>query len=565
MWFILGALLSISLSFAQERILLFHSEITVQPDASLEITEMITVQATGDTINHGIVREFPTKYKDKWGNTYNVVFTLRGIRRDGQPEAYHVSGASNGKKIYIGSKEVWLEPKTYTYAISYATNRQLGFFDDHDELYWNVTGNGWRLPIEKAVAIVHLPLVIPRDQLQLEAYTGRQGSKKQYSTARIDSAGNCIFETTLPLRSSEGLTIVASWPKGYIMPPSSWQEWYWFFKDNLHIFIAIMGLLSLLVWYLFAWLRVRATQTMDTVIPLFYPSEGMTPGLMRYIMRMKYDGEVLAADIVDMAVHGYLTIEYIPGFFKHRYVLHKKEISGAEVPYYTQLSNKLFGKHATVVVNEEQAPRIAAAVELEKQRYDTVCRAYFQLPGKWIAGGIGLSLLCVLLLLTLIDQDGWYVLCIAVFLYSWLSIWFYSLLRGYSPKGLAIKKEIDGFKMFLATTEEERLKIIGTPPTRTPELYEKYLPYAIALGVEKQWSRQFAPLFEEMRKQGHPYVAVWYGGDFHTFNGSAFASTISSSISSSIAAASYRPGSNSGSGGRGSSGGGGGGGGGGGW
>ena len=143
---------------------------------------------------------------------------------------------------------------------------------------------------------------------------------------------------------------------------------------------------------------------------------------------------------------------------------------------------------------------------------------------------------------------------------------FYWLLRGYTPEGLEIKKQIEGFKLFLKTTEEERLKIIGTPPTKTPELYETYLPYAIALGVEQQWSRQFAPLFERMAEQGNSYMAVWItGGRFDTFNTNTFASGISSSISSSIASSSSPPGSSSGSGGRGSSGGGGGGGGGGGW
>ncbi len=565
MVFIIGALLFFLSSIASERILLFSTDITVQADASMSVVETITVHATGDAINHGIVREFPTSYKDRGGNRYKVAFQLHEVCRDGQQEPYHMVSVSNGKKVYIGSKEAWLDRGNYIYTISYTTNRQLGFFNDHDELYWNVTGNGWRLPIDRAIAIVHMPLSIPRAQLQGEAYTGVQGSKKQHALCRLDERGDLIFETTRPLRTYEGLTIVVTWPKGFMIPPSWWQEWWWFFQDNLHMLVALFGLLCLLGWYCIAWLRIRATQSLGTVIPLFYPPLGMTPGLMRYINRMGYDAQVLAADIVDMGVHGFLTIDYKPSFLKNRYMLHKKQEPGADVPHYILLYTTLFGSHDTIAVDERQALRINAAIDIEKNSYAKQSHAYFQSPRFFIALGIGIALIFSGALLFCTDADSRYLVFIAVFVYVWLTVGFFSLLRAYSKEGLPIKREIEGFKMFLATTEEERLKIIGTPPTRTPELYEKYLPYAMALNVEKQWSRQFAPLFEEMRKRGNPYVFAWYGGDFHAFNSSAFASTISRSISSSISSASHRPGSSSGSGGQGSSGGGGGGGGGGGW
>ncbi len=566
MFFMLVALVLSFSCLASERILLFKSDITVHSDASMSVVETIQVRATGDTIRHGIVREFPTEYKDSRGIKFKVAFQVEAVMRDGQKEGFRIESVSNGKKVYIGSKDVMLSPGIYTYTITYNTNRQLGFFKDHDELYWNVTGNGWRLPIDKVVAIVHLPPSIPHDQIKLEAYTGSQGSQGQDYRASTDAQGAAVFETTRTLRIYQGLTIVVTWPKGYITPPSWWQEWWDFFKDNLHIFIAILGLLCLLGWYLFAWIRVRATQYIDTVIPLFYPPKDMTPGLMRYIIRMKYDAVVLASDIVDMAVHGFLTIEYKAGFVWNQYILHKKQAPKADMPHYVLLFDTLFGKNDSISLDTKNAQRVDAAINLEKKWYQKICNDYFQSSGWYTFGGVLVSIIFSLGLLSLVDDDSRYVFFIAVCFYIWLNIWFFSLLSGYSKEGLRIKKEIDGFKMFLATTEEERLKIIGTPPTKTPELYEKYLPYAMALGVEKQWSAQFAPLFEEMRASGHPYVSVWYMGDFRSFNSSSLASTISNSVSSSsISSSSSRPGSSSGSGGGGSSGGGGGGGGGGGW
>ena len=142
-------------------------------------------------------------------------------------------------------------------------------------------------------------------------------------------------------------------------------------------------------------------------------------------------------------------------------------------------------------------------------------------------------------------------------------------LKGYTIEGMRLKNQIDGFKLFLVTTETDRLKVIGTSPTKTPELYETYLPYAMALGVEQAWSAQFAPLFRKMEQAGTPYYPLWMiGWDSLAFSSSSFSSGFSSGISSAISSSGTPPGSKSGFGGGGSgggfSGGGGGGGGGGG-
>ena len=564
----MGALLLSISAIASERILLFKSDITVYEDTTMLVTETIKVRAQGEQIRHGILREFPTSYKDRFGNNYHVAFNIKEVVRNGTQEPYHVQTVSNGKKVYIGSKETFLPPGEYTYTITYLTSRQLGFFKNHDELYWNVTGNGWRLPIDKAIAIVKLPKAIARDQIALEGYTGYGGSKEQNYNALINAQGNAEFETTTPLKKYQGLTIVVTWPKGYIHEPSFWQKWRWFFEDNLHILIALLGFFFLLLWYLFAWMRFRKTQYIDTVIPLFHPPKGMMPGLVCYIVRMGYNSKVLAADIVNMAVQGLLTIEYNAKSIwgSGRYTLHKKDEPTKENAGYMRLFQMLFSDKKKVSLDKENAERVGAAIDFEKKIYRRATSSYFTSYGWNTVGGVFIGIIFFLMLLTIIDESSRYVLFLAGFAYVWFNIWFSSLLRGYTKEGLRIKKEIDGFKMFLATTEKERMKLIGTPPTKTPELYEKYLPYAIALGVEQQWSRQFAPLFDHMREAGNPYVFLWLVGvNFYSFQPSSFASNMSSSINSAISSSSSPPGSSSGSGGGGSYGGGGGGGGGGGW
>ena len=114
------------------------------------VTETIKVHAEGNKIKRGIYRDFPTDYEDKYGNNIRILFEVKEVLRNGLREPYHTERQSNGIRVYFGSSSYFLSPGDYTYAITYKTNRQIGYFDEHDELYWNVTGNGWDFDIEKS-------------------------------------------------------------------------------------------------------------------------------------------------------------------------------------------------------------------------------------------------------------------------------------------------------------------------------------------------------------------------------------------------------------------------------
>ena len=424
------------------------------------------------------------------------------------------------------------------------------------------------MPIDTATARVNLPSGVPTDQIQVEGYTGYQGSKDQYYTAHVSPQGIATFATTRPLQIRQGLTIVTVWPKGFVQQPSWWQRCKWFFDDNKQQLIGLLGLLLLLLFYIWAWIRVAARQRIDTIIPLFYPPKNMSPGLMRYFIKMGYDSKVLAADIVNMAVSDFLTIAYKANLFlggTHT-LAKKKQPEGEFENLYDIIEAKLFGSHDSIELSQKNNKQISSAIDAVSAEYNKATKPYFLYNVAYFFGGVAISVVFIFLIAMTGGAYGWPFVIVFI-LYAALIALFSRIFRGYTQQGLAIKKEVEGFKMFLATTEQERLKIIGTPPTKTPQIYEKYLPYAIALGVEQQWSKQFAPIFEQLKEAGNPYVFVWLlGGRFDQFNASRFASNMSSSISSSsIASSTTPPGSSSGFGGRGSSGGGGGGGGTGGW
>ncbi len=298
-----------TVSLAEERIHSYHSDIIIDDKGDMTVTETITVNAEGNKIRRGIYRDFPTSYKDRFGNKYNVGFSIIKVLRDGNREKFHTKKISNGIRIYIGDKNHFLQNGDYTYAITYKTNRQLGFFDRHDELYWNVTGNDWDFPIDKASATVRLPEIIPRDSIEVEGYTGFTGSKGQNYAANINTNGDAYFETTRSLAQRHGLTIVVSWPKGYIAELTISEKIDYLLSDNHSLFVALIGLIILLVYYWIIWLKVGKDPEKGVIFPHYEPPPGYSPASLRYVLNMGYDNTCFAAAIINLAVKGFLKIE----------------------------------------------------------------------------------------------------------------------------------------------------------------------------------------------------------------------------------------------------------------
>ncbi|MCZ6804141.1 MAG: DUF2207 domain-containing protein, partial [Proteobacteria bacterium] len=293
-----------TIGLAEERIHSYHSDIVIDDKGDMTVMETITVNAEGNKIKRGIYRDFPTRYKDRFGNKYKVEFSIVQILRDGKPEKFHTEKKSNGIRIYIGEKSRYLKKRDYTYTITYRTNRQLGFFDQHDELYWNVTGNDWDFPIDKASATVRLPKTIPQDSIEVEGYTGISGSKDQNYTASIRSDGSAYIEATQTLPKRNGLTIVVTWPKGYIAQPTTSEKIDYLLSDNRHLIVAFVGLIVLLIYYGLAWLKVGKDPEQGVIFPHYEPPSGYSPASLRFVLQMGYDNACFAAAIINLAVKG---------------------------------------------------------------------------------------------------------------------------------------------------------------------------------------------------------------------------------------------------------------------
>jgi hypothetical protein len=294
---------------AAEKILSFHSDIKINGDASLTVTETIRVRAENDQIKRGIYRDFPTRYREKYGLTRRVGFRVLQVLRDGQPEAFHLEGSALGQRVYMGRKEVILNPGDYTYTLVYETDRQLGFFSEFDELYWNVTGNDWNFPIEKASATVHLPEGAGGKVLSTAAYTGPKGTRGQDFEKEIDPYRSQVhFVTTEPLARHEGLTVAVSWPKGLVSAPAGQEGWRALVSDNRCFLFGLFGILIILAYYLFVWHRVGRDPEKGVVVVRYNPPEGLSPAAMRYIWNQGYDDKAFTAAVINLAVKGRLNI-----------------------------------------------------------------------------------------------------------------------------------------------------------------------------------------------------------------------------------------------------------------
>lgn len=627
-WLSLLLLLAVT-AHADERILDFHSQVIVHGDGSLLVTETIRVRAEGQQIRRGIYRDFPTDYEDRYGNRYRVGFTLLEVLRDGRSEDYHSERRGNGVRVYIGNAERQLRPGEYSYALSYRTDRQLGFFADHDELYWNVTGNGWNFPIDHAVADIQLPPSLADSALSVEAYTGPAGAAGKNYLAQAGEAA-AQFETTRPLGAGEGLTVVVGWPKGHVQEPTAQQQLGHLLGDNRELLAAGGGLLLLALYYLLVWHRVGRDPAAGVIIPHYEPPHGYSPASMRFIRRMGYDHKTFATALVGLAVKGYLRIEETGGEFQ------LQRLSGAEAPLgpgEQVLLKRLFTGGKVLQLRQSNHQRIRAAIDAHKEalrsNYEKV---FFLSNGVYLIPGILLTLATLVgAVLMLPDAESAFA---GGFMMVWLSGWtagvvmlvsraagawrsaraggshaaaiaitafalpfvffelggigaliaftsltmvavlfaaiglnalFYHLLKAPTRAGRTLLDKLDGFRLYLDVAEKDELQL-RHPPQKTPQLFEALLPYAMAFDVEQRWAERFASVLAHSSAGADNYHPLWYSGHhFDAHNVGGFATTLGGALGSAIASSSTAPGSSSGGGGGGSSGGGGGGGGGGGW
>lgn len=613
---------------ANERILSFHSDIVVEKSGDLLVTETIRVRAEGREIQRGIYRDIPQLQQTKWGLRKKKPFDVLGAKRDGKDEYYDVSSiGKGGLRIKIGKADVFLKPGDYTYEITYRTGMQLYFEEERDVLYWNVNGTEWGFVTDAVSARVVLPEGI--EVSRVDGSTGKYG--EEGTDFRAESEGKvATFASTRRFGSREGLTIVVEWPPGRLDPSAYEKADGSLWSEHPLVFLALLLMLASLGYDVGAWIAVGRDPKEGVIIPRYEPPKGFSPAAVRYLARMGFDNTCFSAGVVGLAVKGVATIEQEGSDYtiKNRWNDEQKEpLEGDEARLY----EKLLGSSASIELKQRNHATIGGArTALQKALATKLEKTHFVRNLPWWLGGLLLSLLATLVLVLATGSSP-----VALFLLLWLSIWtvgtsallsrgwllwkgrnyaaaigatlfaipfligwvagasffakeagpwaasafvfagvvntvFYHLIKAPTHLGRKVMDHIEGFRRYLSVAEEDRLNL-QNPPERTPELFERFLPYALALDCEQKWSQQFD---EVLRAAGTTpgeagrtsYRPSFYTGTHTGMDRAMSAAALGGALTGALASSASAPSSSGGSGGGGGfSGGGGGGGGGGGW
>jgi uncharacterized membrane protein len=462
----------------------------------------------------------------------------------------------------------------------YRASRMLGYFEQHDELYWNVTGLDWAFPIDKASAEVSFEVAPQANEVFVEAYTGPAGGTGRDYTASIDDAARVSFAATRGMPAHHGLTIVVGWAKGYVVEPSDWQRLGWVLKDNANFLTALVGLLVLLAYYIPVWLHFGKDPEAGVLITRYQPPDGFSPASLRYIRQIYYDNKMMTAAVVNLAVKGYLRINATvksSGFFSfgskdNEHSLTKTSPNEnapggvpALAPGEEELYDELFRSGETIILENENHVELGAARSAHEQSLRADYRnKYIKQNGLLNVPAILIVFLATFISLTV--GSGPTPLVIFAVIAMFLTMAFFAIImKRPTMRGRKLLNEMAGFRDYLEVAEKDELNL-RNPPEKTPQLFEAYLPYALALGVDQQWAEKFAAVLSTAQNaRGGAYSPIWYNGAWSVADLGTSTSHLSSSLNTAISSAVTAPGSSSGSGGGGFSGGGGGGGGGGGW
>jgi len=497
----------------QLRVQKFESEITVTPDAKVDVTENITFQFKGGPW-HGVYRTIPIEYVGPSGLNYSLFLDVRSITDgNGNKLKFESSRERQNRKLKIFIPDA--DNSTQTVIIDYVVKDALRFFDDHDEFYWNVTGDLWDIPIDAASA--HIVLPPSAANIRTNVFTGSFRSTGREATAEVVGTGVDV-NTTAPLGLHEGLTIAVAFDKGAVREPTRTDTFFLYLQSNWAFFIPIVAFV-LMFWL---WWTKGRDPRLRPITAQYEPPDKLTPGEVGTLVDNSADMRDITASIVDLAVRGYLVIEeqqkdHLLGLTHSKeYVFHLKK-SQAEwntlQPHEQALLSGLFsGGNAgdSVSLSELHNRFYTSLPGIRSDIFDSLVGHgyYLHRPDTVRSGYLGFGVVAGVILVwggiaiarNMGMAPGSFV--VAGILTGAIICGFGWFMPAHTQAGARALEGVLGFEDFLNHVEADRFNRM----IKTPEMFEKFLPFAMALGVEKNWSNAFKNIYTQPPQ--------WYQGNF---------------------------------------------------
>ncbi len=538
------------------------------PQGRLYVTEEMTVVFTDQ--NRGILRTLPKTYK---GNDLNI--KVISVNRDDEVEKFNLESDSGNLVIRIGDKDVFITGE-HTYDITYRVDNVISFYDEFDELYWDVNGDQWLQTFENVTA----KITPPEDQPFLASpvpscYTGTFGSND--SNCEFIPPSNGVgssalnIKTTQPLGPNQTLTFAGAFEKGYFSEPTLLQ------KSGKYLFglcITILQLLIALSVYRVWRQHGKDHPEKKITAPSFERPKRVSVLVAGYVYEQSLSPKIITATLIDLAIRGYIKIvESEKGGIIRKKKNYSLQLVKISVDLTIPEANLLYFVFPSKTVGEvfelkSNSKELYSSLEALTTLVDTEAKQlnYFEKSPKdkkmsLLPQTFSAVILAVVSFI-IIDDDLLVTgipFLIGVALLIFIGV-MYENLKKRSISGVELKDHMDGLELYIKTAEKDRIALLQSAggelnaplPDKTIQLFETLLPYAIIFGLEKTWAKEFEALFTE--------PPTWYSGNVAAFNSGVLLSTINGSTNA-MSSSFTSPG----SGGGGGAGGGGGGGGGGGW
>ncbi len=542
----------------------YHADISIFENGLIEVTE--TIHVDFHSYKHGLYREIPFRYVDELGDSKIMPVKVRSVTDEkGTIRKFKSSKDGNVINIRIGDAEKYVIGRQ-VYVIRYQVENALLYFEDHDELYWNVTGNHWRSVIHDVTANIHLRANKKSTTVQGSCYTGDYGSLAS-ACESFETDDGMRFIVNRTLNFGEGFTVAFGWDKGIVRQPSATQQFFWLLNlaENWVFFVPF----AIFIYMFSLWhRRGRDPQIKKSLTVNYRPPEIndyiLTPAEVGTLLDETLDQRDFTASIIGLAVKGYIEIKEIEqessflSWGAPSIKLKKLKESDDDLTMFEkELMGAVFTAGEDLTTNSELKEKFYTKIPgLRDTIYQQlILKGFFSIDPAQIRtkyAQTGFIVMVAMSMLLMFLSDGSTIKPVFCGLLSGgIIIFFSKFMPSKTRLGSVTKSNILGFQEFMLRTDKDMLERMGK------DIYYEYMPYAIALGVVKHWSDMFAGLIDEPPKW---YVST---GGMRIFNTSVFADTMSvatSSLGSAMFTAPRGSGLSSGSGGFSGGGGGGGGG-----
>ncbi|MDD3679026.1 MAG: DUF2207 domain-containing protein [Patescibacteria group bacterium] len=491
----------------------FEAIYEIEKSGTVNVTEKIEYDF-GLQSRHGIFRYMPIRETlDDGGTHYINISDLRVTDSNGRALEFERYTEKGNLVIKIGDPNKVVSGQVQ-YIIFYKVRGGLRYFDSHDEFYWDVNGNGWLVDVNKISAKVVLPKGLDESKIEYRCFSGAYGSSSDCESTIVKE--NELTFGSNSLRPSEGLTVVVGVPAGTFEKLDAGFMGSGI-SDGL-IFVMVLVALGLvlavfLIMIKHWWKHGRDPKGRGTIIPEYKAPEGLSPIEVGTLLDNTVDTKDISAQIISLGVRGFLKIrkedkkllkkqdfiliktgtDRLPEKVFDRSLLSAIFNSSNEVSL-SSLKDRFY-KHINSIKNEVHEELLSGGYF--KSNVATTISKYVALGiavavfGFFIARGVG----------NLFGDFLTYIYAPAFIISGLIISAFGIFMPARTEKGVLVKEKSLGLKEYMKVAESDRLKFHNAP-SKNPKKFEELLPYAMVLGVEKEWAKQFDGVY-----QGSP---SWY-------------------------------------------------------